>query len=47
MPERSYRVFISYSRANEDRKRRLLVHLSTLKAEGLVSVWDDACIEAG
>ncbi|HEX8720789.1 MAG TPA: toll/interleukin-1 receptor domain-containing protein, partial [Pyrinomonadaceae bacterium] len=42
-----YRVFISYSRANEDRKRRLVVHLSTLKAEGLVSVWHDRCIEAG
>jgi tetratricopeptide (TPR) repeat protein len=47
MPERSYRIFISYSRANADMKRRLLVHLSTLKAEGLVSVWDDGCIEAG
>lgn len=47
MTERSYRVFISYSRANEDRKRRLLVHLSALKREGLVSVWDDGCIEAG
>jgi len=47
MTERSYRVFISYSRANEDRKGRLLLHLSALKAEGLVSVWDDGCIEAG
>ena len=47
MPEQSYRVFISYSRANEDRKKRLVTHLSTLKAEGLVSVWHDRCIEAG
>lgn len=47
MPERSYRVFISYSRRNEDRKKRFLTHLSTLKAEGLVTVWHDRCIEAG
>lgn len=47
MPEQSYRVFISYSRANEDRKKRLVTHLSTLRAEGLVSVWHDRCIEAG
>jgi tetratricopeptide (TPR) repeat protein len=42
-----YRVFISYSRANGDRKKRLVTHLSTLKAEGLVSVWHDGMIEAG
>lgn len=42
-----YKVFVSYSRENEDKKKRLLTHLSTLKAEGLIGVWDDRCIEAG
>jgi tetratricopeptide (TPR) repeat protein len=42
-----YRVFISYSRANEDSKKRLVTHLNALKAEGLVSVWHESYIEAG
>ncbi|HYH86594.1 MAG TPA: TIR domain-containing protein, partial [Pyrinomonadaceae bacterium] len=47
MSTHGYRVFISYSRANEDRKKRLVTHLSTLKAEGVITVWHDRCIEAG
>ena len=42
-----YRVFISYSRANKDRKERLVKHLSALKADGTISLWHDGCIEAG
>ncbi len=42
-----YRVFISYSRANKDRKERLIKHLSALKADGTISLWHDGCIEAG
>ncbi len=47
MPNQGYRVFISYSQANEDRKKRLITHLSTLKADGTISIWHDGCIEAG
>lgn len=47
MAAKGYRVFISYSRANEDRKNRLMVHLVALKADSTISIWHDRCIEAG
>ncbi|HWS99603.1 MAG TPA: TIR domain-containing protein [Pyrinomonadaceae bacterium] len=42
-----YRVFISYSRADKDDRDRLVKHLSSLRADGTVSLWHDGCIEAG
>src|ERR1043165_7769696 len=47
MPNQGYRIFISYSRANKDRRDRLVKNLGTLKAEGIISIWHDGCIEAG
>jgi hypothetical protein len=47
MPSQNYRVFISYSRRDEDQKNRLVMHPSPLKADGTISLWHDGCIEAG
>lgn len=47
MNTQGYRVFISYSRANEFRKRHLIIHLSALRADGTITIWHDRCIEAG
>src|ERR1044071_323746 len=42
-----YRVFISYSRTDKDDRDRLVKHLSSLRADGTVSLWHDGCIEGG
>ncbi|HYG81350.1 MAG TPA: tetratricopeptide repeat protein [Pyrinomonadaceae bacterium] len=48
MPSQNYRVFISYSRKNEDQKNRLLIHLSNLAYDGTIrKPWHDRLIEAG
>lgn len=47
MPSQNYRVFISYSRQDEAQKRRLLIHLSSLKHDQTISIWHDRCIDAG
>src|SRR5918912_921943 len=48
MPSQNYRVFISYSRKNEDQKNRLLIHLDTLAYDGTIrKPWHDRLIEAG
>ncbi len=47
MPSQNYRVFISYSRRDEDQKKRLIIHLSSLTRDHTVSIWHDRCIDAG
>ncbi|HEY0379187.1 MAG TPA: toll/interleukin-1 receptor domain-containing protein [Pyrinomonadaceae bacterium] len=47
MPSQNYRVFISYSRRDEDQKKRLIIHLSSLRHDQTVSIWHDRCIDAG
>lgn len=41
------KIFISYSRNDEDWKNRLLIHLNVLQKEGLIEIWDDSRIETG
>lgn len=40
-------VFISYTREDEILKNELLKHLSTMKRNGVISVWHDRMITAG
>ncbi len=48
MPSQNYRVFISYSRRNEDQKDRLLIHLNNLAYDGTIrKPWHDRLIAAG
>ncbi|HJU56494.1 MAG TPA: toll/interleukin-1 receptor domain-containing protein, partial [Pyrinomonadaceae bacterium] len=48
MPSQNYRVFISYSRKNEDQKNRLLIHLDNLAFDGTIrKPWHDRLIGAG
>ena len=42
-----YRVFISYSRANQDQRERLIKHLTILEANETIKTWHDGYIEAG
>ncbi len=41
------RIFISYSRADEVWKDRLVRHLRVLELEGEVELWDDSRLQAG
>jgi len=48
MPAQNYNVFISYSRANQDQKKRLLTHLDSLAFDGTIAKpWHDRLIGAG
>lgn len=40
-------VFISYSRADHEWRRRLMLHLAVLERSGLIDVWSDARLEVG
>lgn len=40
-------VFISYTREDEILKNELIKHLSTMKRNGVISVWNDRMITAG
>lgn len=46
MPKRS-QVFISYSHADSDHFRRLMIHLRPFEQESLVDVWADTKIKTG
>jgi hypothetical protein len=46
-PSRPLRVFISYSQVDEPFRKRLEVHLATLRDSGLILPWDDRKILAG
>jgi len=39
--------FLSYAHANEEWKKRVLVHLDALRREGLISVWHDGMSHPG
>lgn len=43
----SPRVFVSYSHADSEHLKRLLVHLRPLERAGLVDVWQDTKLRAG
>ena len=48
MPGQNYRIFISYSRADEDHKKRLLIHLDSLAHDHTIQKpWHDRLIGAG
>jgi hypothetical protein len=44
---RPARLFISYAHADEAHRKRLDVHLSPLRREGLIASWHDRMIEPG
>ncbi|MGH8535894.1 MAG: hypothetical protein ACREXM_05380 [Gammaproteobacteria bacterium] len=48
-PRRSTRprIFISYSRVDEEWLQRLRLHLKPLERTGSLDIWDDRRIEAG
>lgn len=41
------KIFVSYSREDEDWRRRLHLHLKPLEHEGLIELWDDTKLRAG
>ena len=41
------RIFVSYSHKDENLRQELETHLSGLRNERIVSVWDDRRIESG
>lgn len=45
--ERPARVFISYAREDEDVKKQLVVHLSSLRKSGHIQFWEDSMIRLG
>jgi ABC-type branched-subunit amino acid transport system substrate-binding protein len=41
------KVFISYAQADEPLLKKLILHLSPLRTEGKISIWDDGHIKVG
>jgi hypothetical protein len=47
IPPEPIQVFISYSHQDEGLREELVVHLSNLRRQGIISAWHDRAIEAG
>lgn len=47
MPERTAKVFISYSHQDREWLDRLNVHLAPLRREGVLDIWDDTRLHVG
>ena len=46
-PERSAKVFISYAHVDQQWRKKLEEHLSSLEYSGKISIWQDQEIPAG